>query len=37
MQLLPLIRFWIPHVKIINPKGLQEELEIGLKEYIAIA
>mgnify|MGYP003603986426 FL=1 len=34
MQLLPLIRFWIPHLKIVNPEGLQEELEIGLKEYI---
>ena len=35
MQLLPLIRFWIPHLKIVNPKGLQEELEKGLKEYIS--
>jgi len=31
MQLLPLIRFWIPHLKIVNPEGLQEELEIDLK------
>lgn len=36
MQLLPLIRFWIPHIKIINPEGLQEELEMGLKEYLAV-
>lgn len=34
MQLLPLIRFWIPHVKIINPEELQEELEMCLKEYL---
>ena len=37
MQLLPLIRFWIPHVKIINPEGLQEELEISLKEYLDLS
>lgn len=37
MQLLPLIRFWIPHIKIVNPERLQQELEIGLKEYLVIA
>lgn len=37
MQLLPLIRFWIPHIKIVNPEGLQEELEMGLKEYLDIS
>ncbi|MEQ1389984.1 helix-turn-helix transcriptional regulator [Acinetobacter radioresistens] len=37
MQLLPLIRFWIPHVKIINSEGLQEELEISLKEYLNLS
>ena len=37
MQLLPLIRFWIPNLKIVNPKRLQEELEIDLKKYLAIA
>ncbi len=37
MQLLPLIRFWIPHLKIVNPEGLQEELEIDLKKYLSIA
>ena len=36
MQLLPIIRFWIPHLKIVNPEGLQEELEIDLKKYLAI-
>ena len=34
MQLLPLIRFWIPHVAIISPAHLQNELEVGLKEYL---
>ncbi|MBD8009997.1 helix-turn-helix transcriptional regulator [Acinetobacter pecorum] len=35
MQLLPLIRFWIPHLKIVNPGRLQNEMEKGLKEYIS--
>ncbi|WP_151730856.1 helix-turn-helix transcriptional regulator [Acinetobacter junii] len=34
MQLLPLIRFWIPHIKIVNPERLQDEMEKGLKEYL---
>ncbi|WP_180174633.1 YafY family protein [Acinetobacter sp. YH01022] len=37
MQLLPLIRFWIPHLKIVNPDGLQEELEKDLKKYLSLA
>ena len=36
MQLLPIIRFWIPHLKIVNPEGLQEQLEMSLKEYLAV-
>ncbi|NNG99850.1 WYL domain-containing protein [Acinetobacter sp. ANC 5414] len=36
MQLLPLIRFWIPHLKIVNPVGLQEQIEDGLREYLGI-
>ncbi|MEF9957727.1 MAG: DNA-binding transcriptional regulator, partial [Acinetobacter sp.] len=35
-QLLPLIRFWIPHLKIVNPVELQQEIEEGLKEYLSI-
>ena len=34
MQLLPLIRFCIPHLKIVNPERLQDEMEKGLKEYL---
>lgn len=33
MQLLPLVRYWIPHVKITDPGYLQGELEKELKEY----
>ncbi len=34
MQLLPLVRYWIPHVEIISPEHLQNELEVGLKGYL---
>ncbi|MCW8040083.1 MULTISPECIES: helix-turn-helix transcriptional regulator [Acinetobacter] len=34
MQLLPLIRFWIPHLKIVSPERLQHEMEVELKEYL---
>lgn len=33
-QILPLVRYWIPHVKIVNPVGLQGELEAELKGYL---
>lgn len=36
MQLLPLIRFWIPHIKIVNPERLQAEVEKELREYLNI-
>lgn len=33
-QILPLVRYWIPHLKIVSPEGMQEEVEKGLKEYL---
>lgn len=33
-QILPLVRYWIPHVKIVNPVELQEELEGELRGYL---
>ena len=35
-QILPLVRYWIPHLKIVNPEGLQDEMEWGLKKYLDI-
>ncbi|WP_087545274.1 helix-turn-helix transcriptional regulator [Acinetobacter sp. WCHA29] len=35
-QILPLVRYWIPHLKIVNPEGLQDEIEWGLKKYLDI-
>lgn len=33
-QILPLVRYWIPHLKIVSPEGLQNEMEWGLKQYL---
>lgn len=33
-QLLPLVRYWIPHIKIVSPKSLQSDLERGLRDYL---
>lgn len=36
-QLLPLVRYWLPHIKIVNPEELQQELENELKKYMSIS
>lgn len=33
-QLLPLVRYWIPHIEIVSPKSLQSDLERGLRDYL---
>ena len=33
-QVLPIVRYWIPHIRIISPEGLQEELEADLGRYL---
>ena len=35
-QLLPLVRYWIPHLKIVSPEKLQDEVEHGLKQYLSL-
>ena len=34
LQLLSLIRYWIPHIHVVSPESLQSELMDGLKGYI---
>lgn len=34
-QVVPVVRYWIPHIRIISPDGLQAEMEKGLAEYLA--
>ncbi len=33
-QILPTVRHWIPHVRIVSPEGWQDELEKGLLEFL---
>lgn len=33
-QVLPIVRYWIPHIRIISPEGLQGELERELTGYV---
>ncbi len=33
-QILPIVRYWVPHIRIISPEGLQEDLERELAEYL---
>lgn len=33
-QVIPIVRYWIPHIRIISPEGLQDELEKEIRGYI---
>jgi hypothetical protein len=33
-QVIPIVRYWIPHIRIISPDGLQVEMEKELREYL---
>ncbi|MDD2337760.1 MAG: WYL domain-containing protein [Geobacteraceae bacterium] len=33
-QVLPIVRYWIPNIRIISPEGLQEEIEKDLRNYL---
>jgi hypothetical protein len=33
-QILPIVRYWIPNVRIISPKELQPMLEAELRGYL---
>lgn len=33
-QVLPIVRYWIPNLRIISPEGLQLEMEKGLSKYL---
>lgn len=34
-QILPIVRFWMPNVRIVSPAAWQEELESGIRGYLA--
>lgn len=33
-QILPIVRYWLPNVRIISPEGLQTQMEQQLKDYL---
>ena len=33
-QILPIVRYWIPSVRVISPEGLQTELDSQLRAYL---
>lgn len=33
-QILPIVREWIPHIRIISPEGLQAEMETTIRAYL---
>ena len=33
-QVIPIVRYWIPHIRIISPEGLQGEMEQELAGYL---
>lgn len=36
-QILPLVRYWIPHLKIMSPEGLQQEMEREITQYLSLS
>ncbi len=33
-QILPIVRYWIPNIRIVSPESLQAEMEKGLTDYL---
>lgn len=33
-QILPIIRYWIPHITVVSPDNLRAELTLGLQSYL---
>lgn len=33
-QVLPIVRYWLPHIRIISPEQLQHDMERGMMEYL---
>lgn len=35
-EVLPVVQYWLPHLRIISPESLQQEMEAELKNYLGI-
>ena len=36
-QILPVVRYWMPCIRIISPEGFQADLNLQLKAYLEMA
>ena len=34
-QIVPIVRYWIPHIRIISPEKLQLDMELELSDYVS--
>lgn len=34
MEIIPFVKYWIPHIRVLEPIGIQEAIEDDLKAYI---
>ena len=34
MEIIPLVQYWIPHIKVLEPVRINETIEMGLREYL---
>jgi len=34
-QVIPIVKYWIPNIRVISPDGLQEEIDAELRAYLS--
>jgi len=35
-EVFPVVQYWLPHLRIISPESLQQEMETAIKDYLGI-
>lgn len=35
-EVLPVVQYWLPHLRVISPESLQQEMETEMKNYLGI-
>lgn len=35
-EVLPVVQYWLPHLRIISPESLQQEMEVEIRSYLGI-
>jgi predicted DNA-binding transcriptional regulator YafY len=36
MEIIPLVKYWLPHIKVLEPQGIIEKIEKDLVQYLAV-